>query len=142
MYSQRAIELRERLSALVKTLEGINAMCNNAFDTTAVSLADEEFLKGIPQRDLYRRYKLKYVDTFALLVEEIRDDLPFGQLMEDYFYLAAEYALMGEPDKMNVFVHKIDWERWNITQSKNPVILQAYRELSARSQELQSLQAR
>src|SRR3989344_8227225 len=103
MSSQRAIELWGRLGALGKTLDGINAMCNDVFGATAVSLAEEEFLKGVPQYNLYRRYKLEYADTFALLIEEIKGDLPFGQLMEDYFYLAAEYALMGKPDKMSVF---------------------------------------
>ena len=141
MSSQHAIDLWERIGALSKTLDGINAVCNDAFSATATSLEEEEFLNGIHQRDLYRRYKLEYVDTFASLVDEIKGDLTFGQLMENYFFLAAEYALMGEPDRMIVFVKKIDWKSWNITQSKNPVILQAYRELSARAQELQSLKA-
>ena len=141
MSSQRAVELWEHLDALCKTLDNINAMCNDAFEATADSLAEEEFRRHIPQRDSYRRYKLEYADTFALLIEEIKGDLPFGQLMENYFYLAAEYALMGESDKMNVFVRKIDWKCWNITQSRDPAILQAYHELSTRARELQSLQA-
>ena len=141
MSSQHASKLREHLHFLEKILKSINAVCNDAFGATAASLAEEEFLKGIPHRDLYRHHKLEYVDTFALLTDEIAGEVSFEQRMESYFYLAAEYALMGKPDKMNVFVRKIDWKCWDVTKSQDPAVVQAYRELLARSQELRFLQA-
>ena len=137
---QRADELRTRLDDLLENMRHIDAMCNGALGETASSIEEEEFRKTIPQRDMYRQYKLKYVGIFGELVEEIKDTLSFEQLMEDYFYLAAEYALMGEIDKMNIFVGKVDWKRWNISQCKNPDILQVYRDLTIRARELQSLE--
>ncbi len=134
----RVLELKERLDTLTAILDNINTQCNGAFTETPITLAAVNFLSHIPDYPLYRRYKLEYADVWAELVEEVKDTLAFSELAEQYFCIAAEYALLGEPDKMTMFVQKIDWKRWQISESQNPIVLQVYRDLVAYSRELES----
>lgn len=141
MSTLRAQSLMHELQNNGERLDGINKMYNDVFQTTATSQEEIDFLMALPHTDLFRRYKIKHVHTFAELLEEVGAALPFAQLMENYFYLAAEYALLGIPEKMDLFVKKINWQKWSIADVKDPTILQAYRELVTRSQELRAQQA-
>lgn len=49
--------------------------------------------------------------------------------MECCFLLAAECYFLGESDKMKAWADRIDWARWNVRKSKDPVIIIVYNAL-------------
>ena len=55
--------------------------------------------------------------------------------MEKCFLIAADYCFLDEWDKMEQWVGRIDWTRWNVRTSTNLDIIEVYRELRQAIQE-------